>query len=444
VPETCPAMTTCPTVCVSTVEECPTTCSGNTTLCANGACQEECDVNDSSPCACPSSPVACPKVVDYYEECFSSFQAFYDQDATCQQEQQASIPETSFTGPYFIVCVGWICTVTAMVVGWCYFNEKLCPFREATSATFRINPISAQKDGSDRFLCTQTGYKRTVVGTIVYIFVLLTLVGIQLLLFVLVMLFYVQTGAITRWSPAFASVEEVNKLFILVWMVGFPWTMAFCFIPTGVYTLFLRRCPIGSASFVAISSPSAQAKDNDQINNIYKMTKRWLSLPTGLLRRYVFSYPHVQPGHDVSFCAVQVDSLSGDRGLYYRLRRYVWNKQAGRYKQGKISVGESLQDFLNQRQGLQSEEVVTRTGIVGPNMPPVAKPTILAALRKEFGRPFYKYQSFVYWSWMPNYYFHLGLAMTSVRVAGGCLSAYYQLLSDLALYRVSHFDGQAT
>jgi hypothetical protein len=398
VPETCPAMTTCPIVCVSKVEECPTTCSGNMTLCASGMCQEECDVNDLSPCACPSSPTACPKLVDYYDECFTSFQSFYDQAAACQEEQLASIQETSFTGPYFVFFIAWICTVTAMVVGWCYFNEKLCPFPEATSVIFRMNPTSALKEEGGRSLCTQTGYKRTFAGTIVYIFVLLTLIGIQLLLFVLVMLFYIQSGAVTRWDPVFASVEEVNKAFILAWMVGFPWTMAFCFIPTGVYTLFLRRCPIGSASFVAISSPSEQTKDNDQINTFYKMTKQWLSLPASLLRRYVFSYPHGLSGHDVSFCAVQVDSLSGDRGLYYRLRRYVWNKQAGRYKQGKITVGQSLQDFLNQRQGLTSEEVVVRTGIVGPNMAPVAKPTILAALRKEFSRPFYVFQVFIFWA----------------------------------------------
>jgi Cation transporter/ATPase, N-terminus len=114
----------------------------------------------------------------------------------------------------------------------------------------------------------------------------------------------------------------------------------------------------------------------------------------------------------------------------------------GAYVPGRIVVGETLQDFVNQQNGLSSEDVARRSDVVGPNRTPVVKPTFLSALRKEFNRAFYVYQNFILWTWFPNFYFSQGLILSSIRLIGGCVSAYFHLLSDLSLYKVSQIEGE--
>jgi hypothetical protein len=42
----------------------------------------------------------------------------------------------------------------------------------------------------------------------------------------------------------------------------------------------------------------------------------------------------------------------------------------------------------------------------------------------------------------PNFYFYQALILSSIRVTGGIVSAYYQYISDMSLYNVSHVEGQ--
>jgi hypothetical protein len=390
-------MTTCPVVCAAAADDCPTKCVGNTTLCASGSCEETCPGIDESPCGCPNLPIACPKVVDYYDECFVSFQRFYDSNTECEAEQQSAIPPMSYTGPYFIFGYGWVGTVTILVIGWCYFNEKLCPCRETTCVSVKVNSTSKNIDG---VVWTQTGYKRTVPGTLIYVLVLLTCIGFQFALFTLIILFYVQVGSITRWAPVFNDVEHVNTTFILVWAVGFPWTMAFRFIGTGIDTLFLRRCRLQEASHVAICTPTTEAKHVEQTSGSEKLIKLAARFVHPIARslRAIFSYPHGLPGYDVSFCPVRVEPISGKPSLYYHLRKYVWEESTGAFVEGRISVGEKLHDFSNQRQGLRHSEVIRRAETVGPNETTVVKPTLMRSLYTEFSKGFYVYQVCILWA----------------------------------------------
>jgi hypothetical protein len=439
VPETCPFMTTCPVVCVSSLNECPTACSGNTTLCANGSCQEECTGYEVAPCACPTLPVACPKVVDYYDECFTSFQSFYDANSACLGQQVYPVAPPSFTGPYYMACYLWISTVTVLVIGWCYFNEKLCPYQELTCVSVPMRPSSGSK--SSETVWTQTGYRRTVIGTTIYLLVLLTLLAIQVLLGVIVVLYYVQVGSITRWTPVFNDVDHYNKTFIMVWMVSFLWTIVFYCTPHGINNLFLRRCPLGKASHVAIASPTMEQLTEGRGSVLLVNIARRLTSPFGKCLRIFFSCPESTPGYEVSFCTVHVDNAAGQRGLYHHLRKYVWSESAGTYVPGTIVVGETLQDFMNQGQGLRSPEVASRVSIVGPNTAPLKKPTIISSLQNEFNRTFYVYQNFFLWLFIPNFFFYTCLGVAAVRVVGGCVAAYFQHINQLTLYRASQVEG---
>ena len=110
---------------------------------------------------------------------------------------------------------------------------------------------------------------------------------------------------------------------------------------------------------------------------------------------------------------------------------------------GTIQVGERLGDFLNQSQGLSTDEVVQRTAKVGPNIVPMDRPTILGSIRKEFGKAFYLYQNFMVWTWAPYWYYYMAIVNTVVRVTGGIVVGVFQYLSDSVLYKISHVGGEA-
>jgi hypothetical protein len=402
IPETCPALTTCPVICVESSADCPTTCSGKLTLCPSGSCQDECsqyDAEEENPCPCPSASVACPPVVDYYEECLKNFMPFYDHSTACLEEQSGGMPHLPYTGPYFVACYTWIITVTCLVVGWCYYNEKVCPGHALTSKRL-AQPKTKTARSSAAEVWIQTGYKRTSVGTTIYILVNVTLMGIHFLLFILTIFYYMQEGAITKWAAVFSDTTQVLEVFILVWMIGFPWTMAFQIIPTGPGTLFLRRCPISLATHVVIVAPTKDLKRQDWgRHGAIDRLSRILSWPKGFLLRLLFAHPYYLHGHDVTFCPVQVSQHSSQRFLHHRMRRYVWDEISGGFVQGRIVVGKTFRSFVDQGAGLSHREADLRAEIVGPNRTPLTKPTLFLSLQKEFSRTFYVYQSFILWTW---------------------------------------------
>ena len=115
----CPARTTCPLVCVANATDCPTICNDGLLLCNDGICSESCDDGIETPCECDGLPVACAKVVDFYDVCFERFQSFYDTDSECLEAASDEIPLFFFTEPPFIFCYVWISAVTVLVYLWC-------------------------------------------------------------------------------------------------------------------------------------------------------------------------------------------------------------------------------------------------------------------------------------------------------------------------------------
>jgi hypothetical protein len=438
-------MTTCPLVCVAKPADCPTACSGNLILCPTGSCEDSCgkyDLETDNPCPCPELPVACPVVVDYYDECLSTFMPFYENNTACLDNQLESTPLLSYTGPYFDVCYVWISVVTFLVVGWCYYNEKLCPNQNSTSISLVQAKMKTSRSKENE-VWVQTGYKRSFVGTAIYILVHLTFAGIQFLLFLLTIFYYMQQGAITRWPTIFSDTTQVLEVFILVWMIGFPWTMVFQLIPTGIESLFLRRCPLSIATHVAIVAPTKEHKrvaDGARYSAIERASAlMWC--PMDAFLRLVFSYPYNRPGQEVTFCPIQRNKRSNQRFLYHRMRRYVWDESSDVYVPGRIVVGKTLRDFANQRNGLSSEDVELRSDVVGPNRTPVAKPTFLSSLRKEFNRAFYVYQNFILWTWYVSKFASAFDFFIHSRCWWVC-SACFQLISDALLYKVSQVEGE--
>jgi len=199
VPETCPAVTTCPIVCVASIEDCPTSCEEGKVLCNDGRCEFSCTGDEETACVdrCESMTITCPKVVDFYDACKEKYAAYYDAESECIDSQTEMIPQVSFTGPWFLFCYFWISGVTALVMLWCFFNQKLSPVQDSTLPMSELG-------------WSQTGYKRHWLGMIIHGLVMLTLFGIQFLLLILVILYYMQQGIILKnFEPVFQDEVQV-------------------------------------------------------------------------------------------------------------------------------------------------------------------------------------------------------------------------------------------
>ena len=389
-------MTSCPAVCVANETDCPTACGPGVELCETGICMEDCSSETNAvenPCGCDARPLACAKVIDVFEICFERFGDYYDANNECVEAQEDAIPLVDFSGAYFIACYSILSIVSGLVVLWCGFNTYL-PVKDATA--------SLKTTGEE---WTLTGYQYHPVGVIIHALVILTLLGFQFLLFLLTIFYYMQQEAITRWAPVFYDEIQVLKAFEIVWMVGIVWSFAFLY-PSSIRDLFLRRCALSSASFVAVMAPikRVESTHQDDIPGWGDQIMAALYMPLDGCLRVLFSYPYNKPGYETVFCPVQTDVVTGKRGFYYRMRRFVYNGRDDddlSFHPGTIEVGKTLGDFLGQSQGLTTAEAQKRFGLTGPNSIPMRTPTILGSIVREFAQPFYLYQNFMVWSWAP-------------------------------------------
>ncbi len=177
-----------------------------------------------TPCPCGGLPFACAKQVDLYGDCSTRFQEQYDADALCMINQEESLPKVNFGGTWFVASYISLMGVTSLMLVWCAWNRRWSPVPGGTvplecarvgeegggsgSATMgakkrsdmlddeaaemsaiasgrssaKRSHLIASNDGEE---WTQTGYRSTVVGMILYLSVILVHVIIQFLLFAL-------------------------------------------------------------------------------------------------------------------------------------------------------------------------------------------------------------------------------------------------------------------
>lgn len=101
----CPALTTCKQVCVANASLCPfeMVCSEGEMLCADGTCAAFCSGNEISPCESTCTPFACPKVIDFHDQCQEKYGPAFDAAKTCAKaEATDSASLYSFKEPGFI------------------------------------------------------------------------------------------------------------------------------------------------------------------------------------------------------------------------------------------------------------------------------------------------------------------------------------------------------
>lgn len=121
----CPATTTCVTVCVASLDDCPTAmvCDDDMMLCKDGTCAGICDADLETPCEFECASIACPKVIDTYDQCKAKYGAWYDEEAKCGEiETDEETDKLQYNEPGFIAVYVILSVVTAMILLWCAYK----------------------------------------------------------------------------------------------------------------------------------------------------------------------------------------------------------------------------------------------------------------------------------------------------------------------------------
>ena len=249
----CPAVTTCPVVCVQDKLLCPSnmTCPSGTDLCADGTCVKSsvgCDPELESPCsdnAC-GNVVTCAKIKDYYDIC-------YKNATECEDDSGSDV--VPWSAPGFVVCYLWIGAITIFIIAFCACNQRFYPVgkaeplmdaskmlryvekskRDLVHNAKEIAETDVESDTSENGVFseeidvdvdwTQTAYKKTFVGDLLYYSTVLTMWGFQVLLLLTTLWFYATELERYDLTPITDTVQ-VLFAFQLVWMVGFVWCLS--------------------------------------------------------------------------------------------------------------------------------------------------------------------------------------------------------------------------
>ena len=158
--------------------------------------------------------------------------------------------------------------------------------------------------------------------------------------------------------------------------------------------------------------------------------------PFDCFYRMIFSYPTSEKNYETLYCKVYKDRYNCNNNYFYcRMGRYSYSDIHSKYIPGTFNIGNTIGDYIKQHNGLSIDEANSRLQLVGPNIIPMDKPTLLNELYKEFSKSYYVYQNFMMWTWFPYWFYYMGIVNTTVRLVGGCIVATFQYRSNSTLYR---------
>eukprot|EP00808_Paulinella_micropora_P011287 g80566.t1 len=240
--------------------------------------------------------------------------------------------------------------------------------------------------------------------------------------------------------------------FEVVWSVCAVWWL-FLKWPTSIYSLFLRRCPLNEAEYVAVFTEKEEGalltKDNESLWLLWsKCLVFGLNSIINWFCRALFSDRCRPAGRigDVQLCRVDITvKVDGKewREFKFHLCQYILDPETGVFKAGTVNLGgETLRDLAEKSDGLTTLQVLDRRAVVGPNEVRMRDPSLFTSLLEEFSKIFYVYQSMMAWSWFNFAYWHMGIVNTFVYLTGGLAVAWYSYLNENRI--MTRRDGQWT
>lgn len=313
---------------------------------------------------------------------------------------------------------------------------------------FRQSYSTKELDNSS---CSQTGLNHSVVGMILYIFMLLTMIGLQIVILLLVICYYffLYRQDIERdtpdmsmgWNP-FRDAPQSLYAFIIAWACGFAWVL-FYKRPQSLSAIFMRRSTLADATVVGVFIPDSRGVDilvRDGLEwNVTRVFKTFHSQFDGLLA-FLYSEPeHSEPGQ-TAYCPVKVDT-AGVRHFEFQMRRYNYVAETKSFQPAELFITGKAEDLLMLKNGLTDEEAKNRVGAIGGNVIGIEEPSIARTLMREFSRIFYVYQNFMTWSWINYSYWHMGIVNTLVYSVGGLTVSYINYTNAVRLQKLCKIDG---
>ena len=401
----CPATTVCPLICVANADECPTACANDAVLCDDGSCQAECSANNAyNPCP-DCLPYACAQVEDYYDVCLEDYAEYYQAHEDChEQENQRASPSNQ---PLTLLGM-WLVAATAASLLWTQ-SQRL-----------------ETKQLEDR--STQTGFRRTWMGLLLYYALVVNLLGFQVLL----LHFTIQSYR--------GNEVEALRAFEITWCLGLVWTLLYKW-PYSIQSLCYRACPLHEATHVCIVTESGPPDTTVTKNDpLYLQRIRaflaFLHVYSNAAMARLFRMPSTGKQ---TFAPVQLDA-NGIHYIVFQFRRYNYSAEADGFVPGTLVVLDTLEHLPVE--GLSSELAEERLHVVGPNVIEMKRPSFLSSFSNEFSRPFYTYQLYMLWTWMPLDYYYMGIVHGSVIAAGGIALSWFRFRNESNLYQLTNVAGQ--
>ena len=241
----CPAQTTCPVVCTETRAECPTNCPVGLNLCLDGSCKDECSGQEFNKCAelYTCTTFACPKVTSDFESCERTFEGFYETSHKCPVYVNSGALNAFSVG--HVLSYLWLLGISLLIVGWGKYNERNRCYSSSSSSLEVDLELSKDEDSSQSLHqgWTQTAYKSSNIGLLLYWLTLLTWWGIQLALLILTIMYYQENDFLFSGEPGFGYEDEQQILysFEIVWTIGFIWCFWLAWLDSLKF-YFLTRC----------------------------------------------------------------------------------------------------------------------------------------------------------------------------------------------------------
>lgn len=446
----CPAFTTCPAVCVQSVEDCSQRCRNGTSLCVDGHCRADCQSipTSSNPCEpshlnahhrCSIFKVACPRTNANYDVCLDRYKFEYAQYDLCAQRERdvhRQVHTVDYTETPFLALMIGLTLVTVGLVA----HTRL---QKEAHQKHRY-PLAASDD--QRQFCQP--YRETIVGTILYYAVVATIWAFQLVFFVLVLLYYVNQGAITVIEAMWKEERQILLVFEIVWFVGIVWNLAIKW-PPKLRALCGQPCDPMNATYVAVWTPNSAPHGMVASDKYVAMLRRILHVTLATINTNMaklFSQDVElhggAAGGQWTYCPVRQEDYR--KYFVHNFRRY--NLEGDTFVPGTLQGHPeqvlTIQQFYEQgKVGLNTGQVLERRALVGPNTIHMDKPTFWQVMQQEFTQPYYTYQNFIMWSWMPLYYYYMAVVQTAVIVTGGITVCIFRYRNEKSLYQLTHMEG---
>lgn len=278
----------------------------------------------------------------------------------------------------------------------------------------------------------QTGYEFNYIGAFLYVNVMLTAVGFQIVLIVLTVSYYYTDKGLVNWiSP---NQDQSLVLFEATWHIASFW-MLWVIFPYNLRIQYMRRCALETATVVEVWSPL----EEQLLQKEARKAAACMSTLEQTMDRVINGFCYCRKVRNqkgaATACPV-VTKANGDRVIMYQLCPYIFCKKASAFIPVKIRMSSETKVVLDMKKGLKRSTAEQRFGLFGPNILDIPRPNILSSLIAEFSKGFYTYQLFMAWTWFNFGYWHMGIMLTCVFTLGGLSIAYINSRSAWTLYNL--------